>query len=257
MPSRKLPAEALDADNPQAGVLAAPAHSLGTDADELAQIEARAEVARARAIRLREQAEAAPVETGVERGASAAFDTAFDNEEPAPTGPRRWLRRPSRRPSRKAAAIAAAVVVACASLTASGYVVWHHRNVAQQQQRTAEFAMAARNGVVAMMAINATDARNQLQSFADETTGEFKAGILMGAEKAVKDIEQSKVSVKATVQAAAVQSMTEDSAVVLVAAKSEITKPDQAKPVSRSWRIVVDVERDAGTLKISKVEFVP
>ncbi len=257
MPSRKLPAEALDADNPRAGVLAAAAHSSGTDADELAQTQARAEVARSRAIRLREQAQAASEGTDVERGASAVVDTAFDNEEPAPTGRRRWLNRPSRRPSRKVAAIAAAVVVACALLTASGYVVWHHHNVAQQKQRSAEFATAARNGVVAMMAINATDARNQLQNFADDTTGQFKAGLLMGAQKAVTDIEQSKVSVKATVQAVAVQSMTEDSAVVLVAAKSEITKPDQAKPVSRTWRIVVDVETDAGKLKISKVEFVP
>jgi Mce-associated membrane protein len=249
MPSRKPPAEALDADNSRAGVLAAPAHSSGTDADELAQLQARAEVARARAIRVREQAEAASEETHVAREVS----TAFDEEEPAPTGGRRWLGRPSR----KAAAIAAAVVVACASLTASGYVVWQHHNVAQQKRRTAEFATAARNAVVAMMGINASDARNDMQHFADETTGEFKAGVLMGAEKAVKDIEQSKVSAKATVQAVAVQSMTEDSAVVLVAAKSEITKPDQSKPVSRSWRIVVNVERDAGTLKISKVEFVP
>jgi Mce-associated membrane protein len=253
MPSRKLPAEALDADNPRAGVLAASAHSSGTDADELAQIQARAEVARARAIRLREQAEAASEETHVERVASAALD----EQEPAVTGRRRWLSRPSRRPSRKAAAIAAAVVIACASLTAGGYVVWHHHNVAQQNQRAAEFATAARNGVAAMMAINASDARNDMQHFADETTGEFKAGVLMGAEKAVKDIEQSKVSVKATVQAAAVQSMTEDSAVVLVAAKSEIIKPDQPKPQSRSWRVVVNIERDGGQLKISKVEFVP
>ncbi len=185
-------------------------------------------------------------QTQVEGAASAAR-----------TGRRRLLRRPSGRPSRKAAAVAAAIVVTCALLAASGYVAWQHHNVAEQRQRTAEFATAARNTVLAMMAINATDARDDLQRFADDTTGSFKAGILLGAEKAVKDIEQSKVSVKATVQAVAVQAMTEDSAVVLVSAKSEITKPDQAKPETRSWRMVVDVETDAGKLKVSKVEFVP
>ncbi len=249
MPSRKLPAEALDADNPRAGVLSAPAHSSVTEADELAQVVARAEVARARAIRLRQQAEAASEETRVEREASAAFD----KEEAALTGRRRWLRRPSR----KAAAIAAAVVVTCASLTASGYVVWHHHNVAQQGQRRAEFATAARNAVVAMMSISAGKARDDLQHFVDDTTGEFKAGILMNADDGIKEIEQSKVTTKAAVQAVAVESMTKDSAVVLVAAKSEITKPDQPQPQSRSWRLVVNVERDGGQLKISKVEFVP
>jgi Mce-associated membrane protein len=244
MPLRKLPAEALDADNPRVGVLSAASPPSAAEADELVQMEARAETARARAVSLRQQAEAASSHGGNPAGEGEALS--------APKG-RRWLRRPSR----KAAAVAAAVVVTSASLTASGYVVWDRHNVAQQKQRSAEFATAARNAVVAMMSINASHARDDLQHFADDTTGSFKAGILLGAENVVKQIEQSKVSVKAAVQAVAVQSMTEDSAVVLVAAKSEITKPDQAKPESRSWRMVIDVERDAGKLKISKVEFVP
>ncbi|MGO8772456.1 MAG: hypothetical protein ACLQIK_14985 [Mycobacterium sp.] len=153
-------------------------------------------------------------------------------------------------------ATAAAVVVICASLAASGYLVWHHRCVVQRSQRAAEFAAAARAGVVMMMSIDPNKARDDMQRFADDTTGLFKAGILMGAEDAVKALEQSKVSSKGSVQAAAVESMTEDSATVLVAAKSEFTKPGQAKPDSRSLRLVVSVQRDGGQLKISRVEFV-
>jgi Mce-associated membrane protein len=248
MPLRKLPAEALDADDPPGRVLSEPAHSPLTEADELAAADARAEVARARATSLRQQAEAVSEETQVERAAGGAFDNAE-----AASGRRRLLRRPSR----KAATIAAAVVVTSAAVTASGYVVWHHHNVAQQKQRTADFAMAARNTVLAMMSINSGNARDDLQHFADDTTGSFKAGILLGADNVVKQVEQSKVTVKAAVQSVAVESMTEDSAVVLVAAKSEITKPDQTKPESRSWRLVLNVETDAGKLKVSKVEFVP
>jgi len=50
--------------------------------------------------------------------------------------------------------------------------------------------------------------------------------------------------------------MTEVSATVLVAAKSEFTKPGQAKPDSRSSRPVVTVQRGGGQLKISRVECV-
>ena len=239
MPLRKLSPEALDADEPRAGVLSAPAHSSVAEADELTQVQARAEAARARAISLRGQAEAA--------------SSLSEGKAQSPSTGRRWLHRPSR----KAMTAAAGLAVICASLTASGYVVWHHHNVAQQRQRGAEFATAARNAVVAMMSIDATKVRDDLQHFADDTTGSFKVGILMGAEGVVKQIEQSKIGVKAAVQAVAVQSMTEDSAVVLVAAKSELSKPDQAKPESRSWRIVVNVERDAGQLKVSKIEFAP
>lgn len=166
-------------------------------------------------------------------------------------------RRRLRRPSRNALAATATVVFSCATLTASGYLVWHHHNVVQQRQRTAEFATAARNAVVMMMSIDPGKARDDMQRFADDTTGLFKAGILLGAEDAVKALEQSKVISKGAVHAVAVQSMTEDSAVVLVAAKSEFTKPGQAKPESRSVRLVVSLQRDNGQLKVSRIEFVP
>jgi Mce-associated membrane protein len=259
MPPHELPAEALDADNPGVGLLSAPASTSVADADELAQAEARAEAARARAIRLRQQAEAVSsdqgnpsgmAETDGERDVGVAF--AEGEAESAP--PRR---RRLHRPSRKALTAAAAVVFSCATLTASGYLVWQHHNVVQQRQRTAEFATAARNAVMTMMSIDPGKARDDMQRFADDTTGLFKAGILLGAEDAVKAIEQSKVSSKGAVHAVAVESVTKDSAVVLVAAKSEFSKPGQAKPESRSLRLVVSVQRDGGQLKISRIEFVP
>ncbi|ORA85012.1 hypothetical protein K3U93_03700 [Mycobacterium malmoense] len=246
MPPRKLPSDPIGADNPRAGVLSASPSASVAGADELAQAEARAEAARARAIRLRQQAEAASSDQGNRSDADA--DAVHES---APS------RRRLRRPGRKALAAAAAAVVICASLTASGYLVWHHRNVVAERQRAAEFSAAARNAVVTMMSIDPNKAREDMQRFADDTTGIFKVGFLMGAEDLVKAIEQSKISAKATVQAVAVQSMTKDSALVLVAAKSEIIKPGEAKPDSRSLRAVVAIQRDAGQLKVSRIEFVP
>jgi Mce-associated membrane protein len=270
MPPRELSAQALEAATPRVGIVSADSPTStpasATEAAELPNIEARAEAARARATRLRQQAEAASSDqgnrSGPEETSEATEDTDADKDagvtveegeaQSAPSG-RRWLRRPSR----KALIAFAGLVVICASLTTSGLVVWHHHNVAQQRQRSAEFATTARNAVVAMMSISADKARDDMQRFADDTTGSLKASILLSADNVVKEIEQSKVTTKVAVQAVAVESMTKDSAVVLVAAKSEITKPDQAKPESRSWRVVVSVERDGGQLKISKVEFVP
>ncbi len=253
MPPRELPAEALDDDNPQVGAV-----SSGADADELAQTEARAEAARARAIRLRQRAEAASSDQDNRPGAEEPDGEGDGRVAPAEgeaEAPSR--RRRLHRPSRKAMAVTVALVFVCATLAASGYLLWLHHKAVQQRQRTAEFATAARNAVVTMMSIDPGKARDDMQRFADDTTGPFKAGILMGAEDAVKALEQSKVSSKGTVQAAAVESMTKDSAIVLVAAKSEFSKPGQAKPESRSSRLVVSVQRDGGQLKISRVEFVP
>ena len=232
------------------GALSASPSTLDTeiaDAADVAEAEARAAAARARALRLREQAEAAPSDQNP--GAASAEAT----ESPSR---RRWRLRP-RRPSRKAMAALAAVAVICASLAGSGYLVWHHRGVVQERNRSSEFAAAARDAIVTMMTIDPAKAREDLQRFADDTTGTFKISILMGGEDAVKAVEQSKVISKGSVQAAAVQSMSQDSAIVLIAARSEITKPGEAKPETRPMRIVVTVERDAGQLKISRLEFVP
>jgi Mce-associated membrane protein len=254
MPLRKLPVDALDADNPWVRVLSGAASTSIAEPDELAQAVARAEAARARAIELRQRADAAsnghqagPEDTDDER------DTATTLTEPESAPSRRLLRRPSR----KAIAGATAVVLSCAALTASGYLAWQHHNAQEERQRTAEFSAAARDGIVTMLSVNAATARADVQRFVDDTTGEFKVGILVGAEDFVKAVEQSKGSTKGSVQVVAVQSMTKDSAIVLVAAKSVLTAPGQAKPELRWMRLVVNVQRDGGQLRISRVEFIP
>lgn len=250
MPPRKPSTEAIDANEPSPDVqpeaTSKPEPPSVVQAGDVAEVEARAEAARARATRLRKQADAA---------SSTDDKPSLEESAAEPTPPRRRWR--PHRPGRKALIVTAAVLVISAALSGSGYLLWHHQQVTQQSRRSAEFASAARNAVLAMMSIDPAKARDDMQRFADSTTGQFKAGILMGAEDMVRALEQSKVAPKASVQAVAVQSMTRDSAVVLVAAKSELTKPDQPKPQTRSWRLVVDVERDAGQLKISKIEFVP
>lgn len=259
MPPRDLPAEGLDADTPRVALLSGSAPTSVAEADDVAQAEARAEAARARAVRLRHRAEAA---SGDRVDPSRAEDNVGELDAGVAPGEEEAESTPSRRRrlhlrSRRALAIAAAVLVVCASLTTSGYLLWQHRTVEGQRHRAAEFAAAARNAVVTMMSIDASKARDDLQRFADDTTGIFKIGVLLGSQDLVKQVEDSKISSKATVQAAAVESMTKDSASVLVAAKVETAKPGQDKPDSRSLRAVVDVKRDGGKLKISSVEFVP
>lgn len=242
MPPRELRAEALGTE----------AGDPVVDDPELAQAEARAAAARARARRLRELAEAAADDSDSHTEAGAAErDVASTEAEVVPTAGKRKLRRPGRR----AVAVLAAFGCICASLAASGYLLLHHRGVLHDRQRTTEFATAARDAIQAMLTINARTARADVQRFIDDTTGGLKAGLLLNAEEFVKAAEQSDANTKGTVQAVAVQSMTDDSAIVLVAAKSEVTRPNVAQPESKTMRVVVDLLRDGGALRVSKVEF--
>jgi len=224
-------------------------------ADELAEAEARAIRARARAEALRRQAEAADQGDQPAVADSAVPEAAV--ADTATASPRRRLRRPRLWNRKVLACVAAAITVTCASLTASGYLVWHHHSIEQQRQRATEFSAAACSAIVAMLSLDAKTARADWQRFADDTTGQFKAMALVSGEDVVKAVEQSKISAKGKVEKAAVQSMTNDSAVVLVAAKTELSKPGQAKPQSQSTRMVVTVEKDGDQLKVSRVEPVP
>jgi Mce-associated membrane protein len=259
MPSRERPIRALDTDRcddppPQAG-------GTPTLAEALEEV-ARAEAARARAIRLSRDADATSSgqfdlaeAADVNDADSAAVEKSVAKAKPVSARWARLRRRSWRRPGRKAVTVGAAVVLICASLGISGYVVWYHRQMVDERRRAADFAAAARQGAIALMSMDANKARDGVQRIIDDTTGTFKAGILITEDELVKAAEESKVSTKVSVQAVAVESMTDDSAVVLLVTKAEVANPDKTTPPPRSSRIVMNLQRDGGQLKVSGVEF--
>ncbi|OBH08109.1 hypothetical protein [Mycobacterium sp. E1747] len=224
------------------------------DDDEVAKAEARAAAAQARLKRLREAAEAGHPDEGAVQHEDADHTAKWPRRRlRMPRRPRRprWLRRPGP----KAIVAGVGAVLACASLAASIYIVWQHRNVVHNQQLAAEFAVAARQRVTALMSIDANHARDDYQRIIDDCTGDFKSQMASMSALMVKQTEESKVSSKATVEAVAVESLGDDSAVVLVAARSDVTNADNTHRPPVVWRISVGLTRDGGRIKISKAEF--
>jgi Mce-associated membrane protein len=222
--------------------------------DEVAKAEARAEAARARLVRLRRAAETA----------DADDDAVSQDVEQGPVKPTRarlrLLRRPRRprflrRPGRKAVALGVGIVLASASLGASGYMVWQHHTIVHKRQLAQEYAAAARLGVTTLMSIDANHAKEDFQRIIDASTGDLKNQLSVMASLMAKQAEDSKVSSTVTVQAVAVESVSDNSGVVLVAAKSDATGPDNAKRPPALFRLSVNLNRDGGQLKMSKVDF--
>jgi Mce-associated membrane protein len=216
--------------------------SLAEAEEEVARAEARAEAARARAAELRRQ---------VEGGSGDADET-----EPAPVQSRRWRLRRVPRLGRKAVGIATAAVLICVSLLATAYMVWQHLSLVREHRQAAEFATAARRGVEMMMSIDPDHATENVQRTIDMTTGTLKSQLEATSTYMVKSAQDAKVITKATAQDAAVESMTDNSAVVLVTAKSDTTNPDKSKRPTVFWRLSVNIDRDGGQLKMSKIDFV-
>jgi Mce-associated membrane protein len=214
--------------------------SLAEAEEEVARAEARAEAARARAEELRRQAQSDVV----------------DETGPATARPRRWRLPRVRRPGRKAMGIATATSLTCASLAVTAYMLWQHLSLMREHRHTAEFAAAARSGVEMMMSIDPDHAKENVQRTIDNTTGALKSQLEATSTYMVKNAQDAKVTTKATVQDAAVESMTNNSAVVLILARSDTTNPDKSKRPPVFWRLSINVERDGDQLKMSKVDFV-
>jgi Mce-associated membrane protein len=228
--------------------------------DEVAEAEARAEAARARLEKLRGSTETDDPEDGA--------DAAQDALPPAksirarlrlPRRPRlsqrprrpRWLRRPGR----KAIAAGVGAVLFFASLGASGYMLWQHRTAVHNRQLAAEFTAAARQGVTALLSIDPEHARRDVQAMLDATTGDLNSQLAVMSALMVAKAEDSKVGSKVSVEGVAVESLSDNSGVMLVAAKTDTTGPDNAKPPPALFRLSVTISRDGGKLKMSKVDY--
>jgi Mce-associated membrane protein len=166
----------------------------------------------------------------------------------------RWRRRLTSLP---AIAKAAAVVLICAFAGISGYMMWQDREATQREHREANFVAGARQGIVNMISLDFNRAKEDVQRVIDSSTGQFRDDFQQRAKDFTSVVEQSKVVTQGTVTAAAVESMDEHSASVLVAATSRITNSAGAKDEPRMWRLRVVVTEEGGQYKMSKVDFVP
>ncbi|BBY02659.1 hypothetical protein [Mycobacterium seoulense] len=178
-----------------------------------------------------------------------------ENAEPesTPARSRRRLRLPPLSVTWKAAAI----ILICAFAAASGYMIWERHETTDRNQRTANFIAGARQGVVNMFSMDFNRAKEDVQRVIDSSTGQFRDDFQQRAKDFTTVVEQSKVVTQGTVNAAAVQSIDGNSALVLVAASSRISNAAGAKDEPRNWRLKVTVTDDGGQYKMSKLEFVP
>lgn len=276
-PSDRTPS-VLNGDNGDDG--AGSADSVGPD-DALALAEeaeaeaaeaealAAAAAARARALRLRREAAAAaaadtPADTLADTDAVVEAPDAevpdgedADAEETAEPEPAR--RRRLRLPRVSLAVLGATLVVllTLGFLGAGGYMMWQHRQNLAEQQRSAEFAAGARQGVVTLMSLDFNRAEDDVKRILENTTGDFRKDFESQAEDFAQVAQESKVVTEATVNAVAVQSMTQDTARVLLAVTTRVSNVQSQTQEPRSWRLAVDVARDGDQIKLAKVEFVP
>lgn len=288
MPSRKPSSPVLDTSEDDASP--SDAQKLAEQAEaEAAEAEAVAAAARARAraIRLRNEAAAADnaaAAAEVENGEADDSET-DDTDTPAPevtettavdaeseavevqpveeaeadteTKSSRLPRVQVSRLFWKVLASCLTLIVIAGLLAASGWMIWHHREAVHRQQLAAEYTAAARQTVVTLMSLDFNHAQDAVKNILDNSTGEFREDFEAQSKDFVKLAQDAKVVTEANVTGAAVDTLSDDKAVVLVAVNTKVTNTTGANQQPRPWRVAVDMVREGDQIKLSKVEFVP
>jgi Mce-associated membrane protein len=235
---------------------------------EAAEAEALAAAARARAraIQLRREAQA-DAEAEAEAGTTDSDEAEATDEgaetpetnEPAETSEAaepQPARRHLRAPNARLALSITAVVAIVGLLGASGWMAWQHHHVVKDRQRAAAYIATARQGVVNLTSLDFNKAKEDVQRVLDIATGDFKDEFQKRAEDFASVVKDSKAVTEGSVTASAIESMNNDSAVVLVLSNERVTNIAGAKDQPRTFRFRVSVVHDGDDLKVSKVEFV-
>ena len=180
----------------------------------------------------------------------AAGSTQPESTQPESTQrARRWLTVSS-------VLTAAAIVAICALLGTSGWMAWRHHEVVKQRQDAAAFVATAKQGIVNLTSLDFHKSKEDVQRILDSGTGEFKDQFQKTADDFAAVVKDTNAVAEGSVTAAAVESMSKDSAVVLVLSNERITNSAGAKDQPRTFRFRVSVVREGDQLKLSKVEFV-
>lgn len=228
-------------------LLAELAAAEAAEADALAQ----AAAARARAAEVRDDAgDATPDDAGDDAGDDARTDD--DTPDQAEAG-----EPDTRSRIKQTAGLALAALLTAAALTLTALMLWQHARAAAQQASDRRFVEAARDGIVALLSIDHSRARADVQRVLDLSTGPFHDDFNRSADDFVKTAEESQAVTSGTVTVAALEKVEGDRATVLVAATSEVTNVNGASRDPRPFRISVSVTREGEACKMSNVEFVP
>ena len=178
----------------------------------------------------------------------------IDVEEEPVAGPIVGPRRPR---WWRAAALAVCALAIGGLLALTGIMINNHKQVSAERAHDREVVEAADNGVVALLSIDHSRAQDDVQRVLDLSIGAFHDDFASRADDFVKTAQDSKAVTKGSITASALESATADSAIVLLAASSQVTNLSGARGDPRPWRMSVTMSRDEDKWKMSNVEFVP
>lgn len=153
-----------------------------------------------------------------------------------------------------AMAIGLIMVVGLAALTG-----WLGFRTYQSQQAEAQrnlFLEVGRQGALNLTTISYTEAEADVARILDSATGTFHDDFQKRSQPFIEVVKQAQSKTEGTVTAAGLESVTGDSAQVLVAVSVKTTNAGAPEQQPHAWRMRIDVQKVNDGAKVSNVSFV-
>jgi Mce-associated membrane protein len=119
------------------------------------------------------------------------------------------------------------------------------------------YLAVARQGALNLTTINYTEADADIQRILDSSTGQFYDDFSKRAPAFVEVVKQAQAKTDGSIVEAGLESFNGDSARVLVAVRVTTSNKGVTDAQPRHWRMRIDVQKVAQTVKVANVGFVP
>jgi Mce-associated membrane protein len=156
---------------------------------------------------------------------------------------------------RQALVVGLAVVTALAALVGwLGFRAYQSHSADQQRNL---FLQVGRQGAINLTTIDWQHADTDVERILNSATGTFFDDFSKRSQPFIDVVKQAQSTSVGTVTEAGVESVTGDSAQVLVAVSVKTSNIGAPEQMPRSWRMRINVQRVGDEAKISNVGFVP
>ena len=155
-------------------------------------------------------------------------------------------------------AVIGGVAVLVVALVVAGIVLLIDRNAADERDaKRVQFDQVARQTVLNLTTIKPETAKEDVERILAGASGDFKAEFDGRQDPFVSVVKEAGVTTVGKIIESGIQNEDGDTARVLVAARADVSTPDNTQNGPRDFRMRVTVTDDGGTMTASKVEFVP
>lgn len=156
---------------------------------------------------------------------------------------------------RLALATSACIVVALAGLL--GWLGFRTVQPLQAAQQRELFLQAGRQGALDLTSVNYAEVDADVRRILERSTGTFHDDFQTRSQPFVDVVKRNQSKRQGSIIEAGLQSVTGDSARVLVVVSVKTSNAGVDEPQPHSFRMRIDVQKMPGGVKVSNVEFMP